>query len=73
MDERDDIGGNTWLVQTLLKVTNANVCANIVPARSFLASASGIKKALRASCGMKARDSIRKLLVRSPEAEAEER
>ena len=27
----------TWLVQTLLNVTNANVCANIVPARSFFA------------------------------------
>ena len=32
----------TWLVQTLLKVTKANVCANIVLARSFFASRNGI-------------------------------
>ena len=66
-------GKNTWLVQTLLKVTNANVCANMAPARSFFASASGIRKALRVSCGTKARDSKRKWLVPSPGGEAEER
>ena len=47
----------TWLVHTLLNVTKANVCASIVLARSFFAEARGIKNALRASCGIKARDS----------------
>ena len=47
----------TWLVHTLLNVTKANVCASIVLARSFFAKARGIKNALRASCGIKARDS----------------
>ncbi len=47
----------TWLVHTLLNATNANVCASIVPARSFFANTRGIKIALRASCGIKARDS----------------
>lgn len=53
MEER----GNTWLVQTLLKVTKAKVCASIVLARSFLASRSGRAMAERNNCGMKARDS----------------
>jgi len=44
-------------VQTLLKVTNANVCASIVDGKSFLASTRGIKTALRSSCGMKAKRS----------------
>ena len=52
----------TWLVHTLLNATKANVCASIVPARSFFANARGIKTALRASCGMKARDSNLKAL-----------
>ena len=47
----------TWLVHTLLKATNANVCASIVPARSFLASARGSRTAERLSWGMNARDS----------------
>ena len=50
-------GSSTWLVQTLLKATNANVCASIVLGRSFFARARGMMMALRASCGMKARDS----------------
>ena len=49
----------TWLVQTLLNATKANVCASIVPARSFFANARGIKTALRASWGINARDSKR--------------
>ena len=44
----------TWLVQTLLNATKANVCASIVPARSFFANARGMKIALRPSWGMKA-------------------
>jgi hypothetical protein len=47
----------TWLVQTLLNVTNANVCASIVDGKSFLAKAKGIMTALRSICGMKARRS----------------
>lgn len=47
----------TWLVQTLLKDTNANVWANMVDGRSFLASISGSAKAARKSCGRNAIDS----------------
>ena len=49
----------TWLVHTLLNATKANVCASIVPARSFFANARGIKTALRASWGINARVSKR--------------
>ena len=49
----------TWLVHTLLNATKANVCASIVPARSFFANARGMKTALRASWGMNAMDSKR--------------
>lgn len=50
----------TWLVQTLLNVTNANVCASIVLAKSCFASSKGI--AIRESeiCGKKASDSTRR-------------
>lgn len=57
MQDRQSIVSLTWLVQTLLKVTKANVWANIVFGRSFFASASGIKKALRSSCGRNAKRS----------------
>ena len=50
----------TWLVQTLLNVTKANVWASIVLGRSFFASARGMKTALRSSCGTKARRSSSK-------------
>src|SRR5690554_5923665 len=50
----------TWLVQTLLKVTKAKVCAIIEVARSFFATTRGIRTAERSSWGMKARDSVRK-------------
>ena len=40
-----------------MKVTNANVCASIVPARSRFASAKGMARAERKSCGRKASDS----------------
>ena len=59
----------TWLVHTLLNVTNANVCASIVPARSFFANTRGIKTALSASCGIKARDSNLNPLVADGTAE----
>jgi hypothetical protein len=39
----------TWLVHTLLNVTNANVCASIVAGKSTLASTKGIKTALSKS------------------------
>ena len=55
--ERRGGGGSTWLVQTLLKDTNANVCASIVEGRSFFARSKGRAMAERKSCGMKARDS----------------
>lgn len=57
-------------MQTLLNVTNAKVCASMVPARSFLAKASGIKAAERASWGMKATDS--RLLPRDVPCAVEE-
>jgi hypothetical protein len=38
----------------LLKVTKANVCANMVVARSFFANTMGIRTAERRSCGTKA-------------------
>lgn len=47
----------TWLVQTLLKVTNAKVCASIVEARSFFASANGMAMVLKKICGTNAHDS----------------
>jgi len=50
----------TWLVQTLLKVTKANVCASIVLARSFLASNNGITTKESKICGRNASDSMRK-------------
>lgn len=49
--------GLTWLVQTLLNVTNANVWASIVPGRSFLPRMRGIRTTARSNCGMKAKDS----------------
>lgn len=52
----------TWLVQTLLNATKANVCASIVLGRSRFASAKGISRAERKSWGIKARDSTRRLL-----------
>ena len=48
---------HTWLVQTLLNVTKANVCASIVLARSFFARSRGIAMTERKSWGRKARDS----------------
>lgn len=48
----------TWLVQTLLKVTKAKVCASIVLARSFFANNRGIAARESRICGMNARDSI---------------
>jgi hypothetical protein len=50
----------TWLVQTLLKVTKANVCASIVLARSFFASRSGITTRESKIWGRNANDSTRK-------------
>jgi len=47
-------------VQTLLKATNANVCASIVLGRSFFANTSGMATAERNNCGAKARDSRRR-------------
>lgn len=47
----------TWLVQTLLKVTNANVCASIVLAKSCLASNKGIAMRESEICGKNASDS----------------
>lgn len=52
--------GLTWLVQTLLKVTKANVCASIVLARSFFANSNGITTRDSEICGRKASDSMRK-------------
>ncbi len=60
---------HTWLVQTLLNVTKANVCASNVEGRSFFASSSGRAKAARNSCGMKARDSS---LIEWVEGDADE-
>lgn len=40
-------------VQTLLNVTNANVCANIVAGKSHFANASGIIMPESKSCGKK--------------------
>jgi hypothetical protein len=51
--------GLTWLVQTLLNVTNANVCANMVLAMSLFASNRGIATRESRICGMNARDSMR--------------
>lgn len=44
-------------MQTLLNVTNANVCASMQLARSFLAKVRGMATTLRKSCGMNASDS----------------
>lgn len=49
--------GLTWLVQTLLKVTNAKVWASMVEGRSFFERRSGMKTAERRSWGRKASDS----------------
>lgn len=48
----------TCEVQTLLNATKANVCANIVVARSFPMNANGITIPVRTSCGIKASDEI---------------
>lgn len=48
----------TWLVQTLLKVTKANVCASIVLARSCFANTRGTRNRERMICGTNANDSI---------------
>ena len=61
----------TWLVQTLLNATNANVCASIVLGRSRFASTSGISSAERKSWGMKARDPMRRLLPKACPKDAE--
>lgn len=47
-----------WLVQTLLKATNANVWASKVVGKSFLARTKGIRTVASRSCGKKARLSI---------------
>lgn len=47
-----------WLVQTLLKVTKAKVCASNEVGRSFLARARGMRMVDKRSWGRKARDSI---------------
>jgi hypothetical protein len=52
-------GGLTWLVQTLLKVTNAKVCASNVDGRSFFARQRGMATIDRNICGMNAADSMR--------------
>lgn len=52
-------GGLTCEVQTLLKVTKANVWAIMEVARSFLARTKGMRTQERSSCGKKARDSAR--------------
>jgi hypothetical protein len=49
----------TWLVQTLLKDTNAKVCASMVAGRSFLARMKGNAKADRKIWGINAADSRR--------------
>ena len=59
----DAWAGLTWLVQTLLKETNAKVWASIVEGRSFLAKRSGRAMAERKSCGRKASDSRCRLEV----------
>lgn len=46
MDFNVGMESNTWLVQTLLKVTNVKVCASSVDGRSSFAIASGIKTVL---------------------------
>lgn len=48
---------HTWLVQTLLKVTKAKVCAIMAPGRFFFARTRGIATTLNSNCGTKARDS----------------
>jgi hypothetical protein len=50
----------TWLVQTLLNVTKANVCASMADGKSLFAMARGIRMQERRSCGRKARDSMRR-------------
>lgn len=50
----------TWLVQTLLKVTKANVCASMVLAMSFFASTNGIMTRESKIWGRNANDSTRK-------------
>lgn len=55
---------HTWLVQTLLNVTNAKVWASIDVARSALAVMSGMRTHDSRSWGRKATDS-----TRSPEEE----
>jgi hypothetical protein len=49
---------HTWLVQTLLKATKANVWASMAAGRSRLARARGTSTQERRSCGRKAMDSI---------------
>ena len=55
--ERKRMPGQTWLVQTLLKVTKAKVCASIAVARFFLASTNGSATTAKKSWGINARDS----------------
>lgn len=52
----------TWLVQTLLNVTKAKVCASMVLARSFFANSKGMTTKESRICGMNARDSMRMLV-----------
>ena len=56
----NEVGRFTWLVQTLLNVTKANVCASIVLARSSLARKNGKANTLSRTWGKKASDSILK-------------
>lgn len=55
-------------MQTLLNVTNANVCAIILVARSFLANTSGITTHESNSCGTNARASMRGIIEEGEEA-----
>jgi hypothetical protein len=56
---KEEGGGLTWLVQTLLKVTKAKVCASMVVGRSFFARTKGMRTHERRSWGRKAMDSMR--------------
>lgn len=56
--DRMGMDGRTWEVQTLLKVTKANVCAIMDVARSRLERARGMRTHERISWGKKARDSM---------------
>jgi hypothetical protein len=60
-EEQGGDNERTWLVHTLLKVTKAKVCASIEVGRSFLDVARGMSTHESRSCGMKARDSSRRI------------